>query len=125
MFCQLDVLRKCLPSSLRRTLMELPESLEETYERIVKDIKKVNHADSYRMLQCLAVAIRPLSIAELAQVLAFDFDASTTKDGIPKLNPKWRWNDHEQTVLSTCSSLVTVCLFLHAVVRLFSFHTFL
>ena len=89
--------------------MELPESLEETYECMVKDIKKVSHADSYRMLQCLAVAIRPLSVAELAEVLAFDFDASTTKDGIPKLNPKWRWNDHEQAVLSTCSSLVTVC----------------
>ena len=39
----------------------------------------------------------------------FDFDASMTKDGIPKLKPKWRLNDHEQAVLSTCSSLVTVC----------------
>ena len=71
MFFQLDVLRQCLPSNLRRTLMELPESLEETYECMVKDIKKVSHADSYRMLQCLAVAIRPLSVAELAEVLAF------------------------------------------------------
>ena len=108
MFCQLDALRQCLPSSLRRTLAELPESLDETYERIVKDIKKGNHADSYRMLQCLAVAVRPLSVGELAEVLAFDFDASMTKDGIPKLNSKWRWDDHEQAVLSTCSSLITI-----------------
>ena len=106
MFCQLDALRQCLPSSLRRTLAELPESLDETYERIVMDIKKGNRADAYRMLQCLAVAIRPLSVAELAELLAFDFDA--TEGGIPKLNSKWRWEDHEQAVLSTCSSLITI-----------------
>ena len=106
-FCQLDALRQCLPSSLRRTLAELPESLDETYERIVMDIKKGNRADAYRMLQCLAVAIRPLSVAELAELLAFDFDAAT-KGGIPKLNSKWRWEDHEQAVLSTCSSLITI-----------------
>ena len=109
-FCQLDALRQCLPSSLRRTLAELPESLDETYERIVKDIKKGNRADAYRMLQCLAVAVRPLSVAELAEVLAFDFDASATNGGIPKLNSKWRWEDHEQAVLSTCSSLITIVL---------------
>jgi ankyrin repeat protein len=107
-FCQLDALRQCLPSSLRHTLAELPESLDETYERIVKDIKKGNRADAYRMLQCLSVAIRPLSVAELAELLAFDFDANATKGGIPKLNSKWRWEDHEQAVLSTCSSLITI-----------------
>ena len=106
MFCQLDALRQCLPSSLRRTLAELPESLDETYARIVMDIKKGNRADAYRMLQCLAVAIRPLTVAELAELLAFDFDA--TKGGILELNPKWRWEDHEQAVLSTCSSLITI-----------------
>ena len=109
MFCQLDALRQCLPSSLRRTLAELPESLDATYEQIVKGIKKGNREDAYRMLQFLAVAIRPLSVAELAELLAFDFDAShATQGGIPKLNSKWRWDDHEQAVLSTCSSLVTV-----------------
>ncbi|KAI9442915.1 ankyrin repeat-containing domain protein [Lactarius indigo] len=105
-FCQLDTLRQCLPSSVRQTLEELPESLDETYERIVTDIKKANSAHAYRMLQCLAVAIRPLSVAELAELLAFDFDA--VKGGIPKLNPNWRWEDHEQAVLSTCSSLITI-----------------
>ena len=70
------------------------------------DIKKGNRDDAYRMLQCIAVAIRPLSVAELAELLAFDFDA--TQGGIPKLNSKWRWDDHEQAVLSTCSSLITI-----------------
>jgi hypothetical protein len=105
-FCQLDTLRHCLPSSVRHTLEELPESLDETYERIVADIRKANKGQAYRMLQCLAVAIRPLSVAELAELLAFEFDAA--KGGIPKLNAGWRWEDHEQAVLSTCSSLIAI-----------------
>lgn len=105
-FCQLDAIRQCLPSSLRRTLEELPESLDETYERIITDIKKGIWADAYRMLQCLTVAIRPLTVAELAEILALDFDGA--KQGIPELNSNWRWEDHEQAVLSTCSSLITI-----------------
>ena len=70
------------------------------------DIKKGNRADAYRMLQCLTVAIRPLTVAELAELLAFDFD--TAEGEIPQLNSKWRWEDHEQAVLSTCSSLISI-----------------
>jgi ankyrin repeat protein len=105
-FCQLEKLRQCLPQSVRRTLNELPESLDDTYERVMMEIKRSNQAHAYRMLQCLTVAIRPLTVAELAELLAFDFDVA--KGGIPKLNSDWRWEDHEQAVLSTCSSLVTV-----------------
>jgi ankyrin repeat protein len=105
-FCQLETLQQCLPQSVRRTLNELPESLDETYERLMLQIKRANQSHAYRMLQCLTVAIRPLSVAELAELLAFDFDEA--KGGIPKLNSNWRWEDHEQAVLSTCSSLVTV-----------------
>ena len=105
-FCQLETLQQCLPQSLRQTLNELPESLDGTYERVMMEIKRANQSHAYRMLQCLTVATRPLSVAELAELLAFDFDDA--KGGIPKLNPNWRWEDHEQAVLSTCSSLVTV-----------------
>ena len=106
MFCQLETLQQCLPQSLRQTLNELPESLDGTYERVMMEIKRANQSHAYRMLQCLTVATRPLSVAELAELLAFDFN--DTKGGIPKLNSNWRWEDHEQAVLSTCSSLVTV-----------------
>ncbi|KAN0130191.1 hypothetical protein V8E53_011948 [Lactarius tabidus] len=105
-FCQLETLRQCLPQSVRRTLNELPESLDGTYERVMMEIKRANQSHAYRMLQCLTVANRPLSVAELAELLAFDFEEA--KGGIPKLNLNWRWEDHEQAVLSTCSSLVTV-----------------
>ena len=58
-----------------------------------------------RLLQCLVVAIRPLGVKELAEVLAVDFDDA---EGIPKLKPNWRWEDEEQALLSSCSSLITI-----------------
>ncbi|KAN0127958.1 hypothetical protein V8E53_014212 [Lactarius tabidus] len=105
-FCQLETLQQCLPQSVLQTLNELPDSLDETYERVMMEIKRANQSHAYRMLQCLTVANRPLFVAELAELLAFDFKEA--KGGIPKLNSNWRWEDHEQAVLSTCSSLVTV-----------------
>src|SRR5712672_4200728 len=104
-FCQLEVLRDCLPSSVWRFLEELPESLDETYERILKEIKKPNRDHARRLLQCLVVAIRPLRIEELAEVLAIDFDNA---EGIPKLNPSWRWEDQERALLTSCSSLIAI-----------------
>src|SRR3984885_13109257 len=106
-YCQLEMLRQCLPPSVRRTLDELPETLDETYERVLKEIKKVNQEHAIRLLHCLTVAIRPLRVEELAEVLAVDFDTAR-RDGIPKLNPNWRWADHQQAVLSTCSSLIAI-----------------
>jgi ankyrin repeat protein len=103
-FCQLEVLRHCFPPSVRRVMEELPESLDETYERILREIRKPNQGHAYRLLQCLVVAIRPLRVEELAEVLAFDFSA----EGMPKLNPSWRWEDQEEAVMSACSSLVTI-----------------
>ena len=104
-FCQLEVLRYCLPPSVRHTLDELPETLDETYERVLKEIRKPNRVHALRLLQCLVVAIRPLRVEELAEVLAVDFGA---KDGMPKLNPNWRWGDEEQALLSSCSSLIAI-----------------
>jgi hypothetical protein len=90
---------------VRRTLEELPESLDETYERILKDIKRPNRDHARRLLQCLVVAMRPLRVEELAEVIAFDFDDA---EGIPKLNATWRWEDQEQALLSSCSSLIAI-----------------
>ncbi|KAI0290287.1 hypothetical protein BC826DRAFT_1187375 [Russula brevipes] len=104
-FCQLEMLRHCLPSSVRRTLDELPESLDETYSRVLREIKKPNRDHALRLLQCLVVAIRPLRVEELAEVLAVEFDDA---EGIPKLKPDWRWEDEEQALLTSCSSLIAI-----------------
>ncbi|KAN0139299.1 hypothetical protein V8E53_002800 [Lactarius tabidus] len=76
-FCQLDALQHCIPPNLRKYLNELPETLDETYERILKGINKAQKDNAHRLLQCLTVAVRPLRVEELAELLAFDFQAST------------------------------------------------
>jgi len=51
------------------------------------------------------VAVRPLRVEELAEVLAIDFG---TSDGTPRLNEALRWEDQEQAILSACSSLIAI-----------------
>jgi len=88
-------------------LEELPESLDETYERILRGINKANRQHAHRLLQCLTVAVRPLRIAELAEVLAVDF-GTASGSGTSTLKTDWRWEDQEDAILSTCSSLIAV-----------------
>ena len=106
-FCQLDALRHCFPPNLRQYLNELPETLDETYERILKGISKAQRDNAHRLLQCLTVAVRPLLVEELAELLAFDFQESSS-GGIPTLKEDWRWDDQEEAILSTCSSLISI-----------------
>jgi ankyrin repeat protein len=73
---------------------------------MLRDILKANPDQTYRLLQCLTVATRPLGVDELAEILALNFDGA--KDGIPALNKDWRWDDEQQGVLAMCSSLIVV-----------------
>jgi len=72
---------------------------------VLREIKKPNRDMAHRLLQCLVVAIRPLRVVELAEVLAVDFDDG---EGTPKLNSSWQWEDHEQALLLSCSSLISI-----------------
>jgi hypothetical protein len=58
------------------------------------------------MLQCLMVAVRPLRVEELAELLAFEFGAA--QGAVPKYRTDWRPNDQVEAVLSTCSSLIAI-----------------
>jgi ankyrin repeat protein len=97
-------LRHCLPGRIRRALDELPETLDATYERTLEDIHETCWIYAYRIFQCITVASRPLHVEELAEFLAFDFEVGE----IPKLVEDWRTEDPEQTLLSTCASLIAV-----------------
>jgi ankyrin repeat protein len=87
-------------------LEKLPRTLDETYERILKEINEDNREDARRLLHCIAVAIRPLRVEELAEILAFDF--TDLEGDVPKFCADWRSKDQEGAVLSTCSSLISV-----------------
>jgi ankyrin repeat protein len=103
-FCQLDRLRRCLPPRIRQVLEELPETLDETYERTLLDIDKDNWAYAHRLFQCIVVARRPLHVKELAEFLAF----KSGEGGRLTFEEDWRPEDPRDMVLSTCSSLITV-----------------
>ncbi|KAN0133254.1 hypothetical protein V8E53_008978 [Lactarius tabidus] len=105
-YCQLEVLQNCLPNRVRQKLGELPKTLDETYERILKEIGKADGDLAHRILQCLAVASRPLSVEELAEVLALDFEEA--KGRTPKFNDNLRLQDRQQALVITCSSLITI-----------------
>ena len=72
---------------------------------MLREIKKPNRDHARRLLQCLVIAIRPLRVEELAEILAIDFNDA---EGIPKLNASWRWEDQEQALLTSCSSLIAI-----------------
>lgn len=100
------MLRSRLPQDFPRVIDELPPTLAETYERTLMEIAKGKRSQARLLLHCLAVAIRPLRVEELAELFAFDSDGA--REGIPKLNKNWRWDDPEQGVLTVCSGLVHV-----------------
>jgi len=76
-YCQLEYLNDCIPGRIRRALDELPDTLDGTYERTLREIKSTNWEFTRRLFQCVAAASRPLRSEELAEFLAFDFNAGS------------------------------------------------
>jgi ankyrin repeat protein len=104
-FCQLDRLRRCLSPRIRRALDELPETLDETYERTLLDIDDENWEYAHRLFQCIVVARRPLRVEELAGFLMFKSD-----EGGLTFEENWRPENPRDMVLFTCSSLISVVI---------------
>jgi hypothetical protein len=100
-YCQLDNLRRCMPSSIRKALNELPITLDDTYERILQGIPKQKFQHARRLFQCIVAAIRPLRVEELAEIFAIEFEATNLVEG-------WRPENPEEAVLSACSSLIAI-----------------
>ena len=107
-YCQVDNLRHSPPSTAHRILNEFPETLDGTYERYERILEEINNTKkkyAYGLLRCLTVAIRPLRVKELAEILATDFDDG---EALPEIKIDWRQEDPEQAVLSVCPGLVEV-----------------
>ena len=67
------MLRRCLkPSVLRHALRSLPETLDETYDRILLSIPPEYEREAYSALQYLAVAPCSVSVADVAEAVAID-----------------------------------------------------
>jgi ankyrin repeat protein len=103
-YCQLVHICGCLPARIRHALADLPETLDETYERTLREINKADWEFAHRLFQFVAVAVRPLFVEELAELLAFDFEEGL----IPKFRENWRLEDPMHAVLSSCCSFLAL-----------------
>jgi Ankyrin repeats (3 copies) len=103
-YCQLETLRRCMPSSIPKALNELPITLEDTYERILQGIPKEKIQHARRLFQCIVAAIRPLRVEELAEIFAIEFGPNE----VTNLVEGWRPKNPEEAVLSACSSLIAI-----------------
>jgi hypothetical protein len=82
---------------------KVSKTLDEKHEQVLEEIGIANRDHAHHLLlQCLSVAIRPLSVEELAAILVLDFDEA------PMLNKDQRWEGRQRAVSSACSSLVTL-----------------
>jgi hypothetical protein len=102
-----DLLSATLPSPLpprSHALDELPETLDETYERTLRDLDEAKLELAHRLLLCITVASRPLRVEGLADFLGFDFAAGP----IPGFYDGWLLEDPIDVVLSTTSSLLAI-----------------
>src|SRR6266478_4828778 len=82
----------------------MPETLDETYERTLREISEAVWEVANRLFQFVAVAVRPLYVEELAELLAFDFETGP----IPKFHEGWRLDDPIHAVQSTCPSFFSI-----------------
>ena len=103
MYYQVVSLRGCHPGRIRHALSESPEILDEMYKRTLREINIADWELAHRLLQCVAVASRPLRVDELAEFLAFEFEVGS----IAKFHEGRRPEYPVDVVLSTCSTLLT------------------
>src|SRR6266576_6916525 len=95
-FCQVETLRECFPSSVRRALDDLPETLDGTYEQTLRMISKQKRDYAYRLFQCLVGSKRPLLVEELAELFAIE----PKKDTTYVYNAQFRPENPEEFILS-------------------------
>ncbi|OBT50693.1 hypothetical protein VE04_09070 [Pseudogymnoascus sp. 24MN13] len=102
--CQMDTLGKCRTRlALQKALKALPITLDETYERILRTISDEDSKYAIPILQWLAFSSRPLSVEELAEVVAINVEQETAFNRDEIL-------EDPMEVLDICTSLVLVVI---------------
>ena len=100
----MDSVLGCYSDDIQDVLDHLPEDLDETYERTLRDIDNQKRKYAQRLFQCLLVSIHPLRVEELAAILPGRFEATAPTSFKKHFRPL----DAKGLVLSTCSSLITI-----------------
>ena len=99
---QLNELKECRTlTDLKNQLDDLPQGLDDTYDRIILGINKRDHGYVKLFLQWLSFAVVPLTLRELAATAAVDLSAEN--------GPEYRSDNELQDindVLKMCCSFV-------------------
>ncbi|THY23166.1 hypothetical protein D6D01_06063 [Aureobasidium pullulans] len=88
---------------IERQLDNLPKTLEGTYDRILNDLDDFERREAERLLALVCFARRPLTLPEVVDALAIDFEDS---DQGP-FDPSYRVKD-PMAVLDYCPGLITL-----------------
>jgi hypothetical protein len=88
---------------LRKSLATLPQTLDQTYDRILTAISEEDCKYATRILQWLTFSARPLSVEEIAEVAAIDVEHDPAFDRDEVL-------EDPLEALNICSSLVTITM---------------
>jgi ankyrin repeat protein len=86
---------------LHKSLATLPQTLDQTYDRILSAISEEDCVYAMRILQWLTFSARPLSVREVAEVVAIDVSRDPAFDRDEVL-------EDPLEALNICSSLVTI-----------------
>lgn len=109
--CQLEALKRCISlKQLRIALGSLPKTLEDTYSRELSHIDQTMGPTAFTMLNWLCFSAIPLTLEEMAEVLAVDSENL-------EYDPSQKLQD-PQDLLSICGCLVTISTQLDGSLRL-------
>ena len=106
MFCQLQELKKSKstrPRSVRAALLALPQTLDETYERMLTSISESDRPYAFTFLRWLTYAKSPLSLNELAEASIIEPAEDPLADDVVDIANRGVWGD----VLEILAGLVT------------------
>lgn len=98
--CQIQALRGC-PSrtEVRRALQDLPETLDKTYERTLRNIRPSHRSYALRLLQWLCIANEPVALQHVIE--SFGVIIGET----PRFDPDAQFVSFEK-ILALCPGLV-------------------
>ena len=86
-----------------KQLQDLPKGLYETYDQILLKINNLgDRKDTKRILQWLSFSAYPMSLEEISEVVAVNFES---EDG-PEYTPE-RCYFNKRDVLKNCSGFIT------------------
>ena len=103
--CQLHTLRGCSShAGVRKALKDLPETLDKTYERMLRNISPNLRDYAVRLLQWLCIADRPVRINNIMEAFAISIGEE------PCFDPAARFVSSDK-VLALCPGLIIKDIF--------------